>query len=256
MNLLPLPERLDTSAHEVTLDKDGLSENTYPLKMTFNEIETEYTEGEMMGNLILAKLASEWEIIEDIHSPLPDKSKWFMIGESEPNGINYFEHTYGVSVNDKVEESLIEYLGIRENVYYDYGFYSLKFKNESKSIVLKLTQCFPDEQYPFELKLPKNMARFPEEGRHINDPQLKHFRDIYTLCKLTGDKDKERLEDFFQVPVPFYGNQEEYLYLGILFDIEKNQVAKVKQYYYPNKSIHQIVREMNYVSRDIKRLLE
>lgn len=256
MNILKsLPEDLDLYAQEVTLDTNGLSENTYPLVMNPNKLASNLSQ--YTGSYLLGILCAAVPLLNELDSPIKPSRDWFMIGRSEANGVNYFEDTIGVSVNNYPSEELLAYLNIpKSRAQYHHGFYSLKFKLESKKTVLKITESFLDFDYPLNINLPENMARFPEEGRHINDPQLAQFRDIYTIYKLTGDRDKEKLEDHFGVEVPFYGlPSDRFIYLGILYDIEKNKTAKVKQYYYPNRNLVDVVKKIDYRTPEINQLM-
>lgn len=252
-----LPEGVYLGAEECTLDINGISENTYAISHELNTLVREYPdwielrESIQYSNELLLYLERVYPNV--VSHPFPKIDDWFMIGDTKPNEVNYFDYTIGVSFNNHPSSDLLNYLGIEDKIYFTEGFYSLKFQIDLMStiprvtkVVLKIT-CINDNSY---LKVPKGIVKFPEEGRHLNDNRLNHFRDVYCLSTLS----KSEVEDYFNVKVPYYGN-EDIKYYGLLFDTNLDKVVKVKQYYYPKRSIRDVVSKIEYRSKEIDMLI-
>lgn len=205
---------IDWFGKEITVDADGVSENAY---------EPGLSQVPLPSVELTAKLIDHFP--EILRWPFPPIAYWNLIGITHANNVNYFESTISISPEGNVPRELLEYLNIPQMVIRPHSGYTLKFKLDSKQIILKTYDIAIEELKKFPW--PAGIVPSMELGRHINDPKLTHLRDYY----FSSEMSKEELEAAFGMTVPCVGEGRK-IY-GALYDVYQKKILKFKQYLYP-----------------------
>lgn len=213
-------ETLDVEAKEVTLDYEGVSENTY--RPSFPNL----TPAALA--LFQAAVDHSPEILGD---PFPPLQCWELIGLTRANDTNYPEDTISISYRRQPVEGILSALGLSTPPELVQGTsYTLKLQLTSMQKVVKVYDLnFDNHPLP---ELPPGCEPIDEfgVGHHLNDSRLLHFRDIYFYTTMTGAE----VQAFFQVPVPDdQDTTPRKRAFGCLFDSRDLSIIKIKQYILP-----------------------
>lgn len=207
----------DPFADEVTIDENGISSQSYSVnKRSSKSIE------------LVCELIDTFPQV--LLPPFPIMKSWKIIDKTLKNNSNYPQTTITVDVSSNISNEVLEYLGIDKAGVNAKNSHCLKFQMESKDIIIKIYEQI--SKYELPARVPKNKSYIsPEIGRHLNGGSLTSLRDIYFYTELS----QKELEDFFLLNIPFWGGGPK-IY-GVLFDLEKNKILKLKQYIYPNGDV-------------------
>ncbi len=211
---------VDPTAKEITLDSNGLSENTY--RPNFPVLSEPV--------LPLFNMAIEHSP-EILASPWPELKNWELIGLTRKNNTNYPEDTISISYRrcDVAQVAPLFDCELPEG-FVQGTSYTLKLQLETQQKALKVYDLnIARHQYP---RLPPGCVPIDYfgVGLHLNDERLLRFRDIYFYTDLTG----KEIGTFFNVAPPNDGDTtRKKRAFGCLFDASTLEVIKIKQYLLP-----------------------